>query len=149
MITELRAVLPVCVKGRQSMCDPWHRPERSESGADRRYPAESHRDRLCQDLPTAEAHHRGGLPEAGWCPLKWLSFTVRGGSTRPPTAEGAISLSLESFLPDPLFRDSRLNYVFKSHLDMTDLYKIYKQSIYISYRCLVPINIALTSTELF
>lgn len=135
------------------MCDPWYRPERSESGADRRYPAESHGDRLCQDLPTAEAHHCGGLPEAGWCTLKWLSFTsVSGGSTLTPAAEGAISLSLDSSIPDPLFRDARLNYIFDSHLDMTVLYKIYnyryKQSIYISYKCLVPINIGLTNTGL-
>lgn len=60
----------VCVQGRQGLCDPWYRPERSNSGPDGRHPEESHRDRLCQDLPTAEAHHCRGLPEAGWCIMR-------------------------------------------------------------------------------
>lgn len=56
----------VCVQGCQGLRDSWYRPERSISGSDGRHPEESHRDCVCQNLPTTETHHCRGLPETGW-----------------------------------------------------------------------------------
>lgn len=119
----------LCVKGCQSMCDPWHRLERSESGADRRCPEESHRNRLCQNLPAAEAHHCRGLPEAGWCILIWLYFTWLnvGYYTYADSRWRHLSVFGLSrlFLPDNLFCNVRLNRIFDSHLYMTLLIKVW------------------------
>lgn len=47
------------------MCGTWLRPEGHDVGAAGRDPQGPHGDCVCPDVPTAEAHHRGRLSEAG------------------------------------------------------------------------------------